>query len=267
MNDAMNAVTRWAACIEYDGTAYHGWQSQPHAASVQDTLETALSRVADRPIRVVCSGRTDTGVHAQGQIVHFDTDADRRARSWLLGTNRYLPDDIAPQWFVPVPETFHARFQATARSYRYWLTDREAPSALWRNRAWHVHHRLDHEAMAAGAVHLLGRDDFSAFRAAGCQAKSPVRDVQQISVIREGDWLRLDIRANAFLHHMVRNIVGTLAVIGRGEADPGWTARLLAGRDRRRAGMTAPAAGLSLRHVSYPPDTDLPGPAVGPAGW
>ncbi|WP_348762612.1 tRNA pseudouridine(38-40) synthase TruA [uncultured Salinisphaera sp.] len=249
---------RWAACIEYDGTAYHGWQSQPHAASVQDTLESALSKVANAPIRVVCSGRTDTGVHAEGQIVHFDTNAVRRDRSWLLGTNRYLPDDIAPQWFVAVPDTFHARFQAVARSYRYWLMDRDAPSALWRNRVWHVHRRLDHDAMHAAAGHLLGRHDFSAFRAAGCQAKTPVRQVQHIGVTREGDWLRVDIRANAFLHHMVRNIVGTLAVIGRGEADTDWTARLLAGGDRRRAGMTAPAGGLSLRHVTYPADAPLP---------
>ncbi|RJS95025.1 tRNA pseudouridine(38-40) synthase TruA [Salinisphaera sp. Q1T1-3] len=258
---------RWAACIEYDGSGYHGWQSQPHAASVQDTLEAALSRVANEPIRVVCSGRTDTGVHAQGQIVHFDTAAVRRDRSWLLGTNRYLPDDIAPQWFVPVSDDFHARFQAVAREYRYWIMDRDAPSALWRNRVWHVHHRLDHEAMHIAAQSLLGRQDFSAFRAAGCQAKSPVRDVRAISVVRHGDWIRLDIRANAFLHHMVRNIVGTLAVIGRGEASTDWVAALLRGGDRKQAGMTAPAAGLSLRRVHYPEPVALPEPAIDDAGW
>lgn len=253
---------RWAACIEYDGSAYSGWQSQPHAPSVQDALEAALSRVADEPIRTVCSGRTDSGVHAQGQIVHFDTRAERRDRSWLLGTNRWLADDIAPQWFVRVPETFHARFQAVARDYRYWLLDRDAPSALWRHRAWHVHRRLDHEAMQAAADALVGQHDFSAFRAAGCQAKSPVRSVAHLKVVRQGDWLRIDIRANAFLHHMVRNITGTLAVVGRGEARPAWVADLLADGDRRKAGMTAPAAGLSLRRVHYPDDVVLPPPPL-----
>ncbi|MGN8157271.1 tRNA pseudouridine(38-40) synthase TruA [Salinisphaera sp. RV14] len=258
---------RWAACIEYDGSAYSGWQSQPHAPSVQDSLEAALSKVADEPIRTICSGRTDSGVHAQGQIVHFDTRAERRDRSWLLGSNRWLADDIAPQWFVPVPETFHARFHAIARDYRYWIIDRDAPSALWRNRVWHVHKRLDHEAMHAAAQALVGRHDFSAFRAAGCQAKSPVRQVHHVSVTRLGDWVRIDVRANAFLHHMVRNIAGTLAVVGRGEAAPAWVGELLGGRDRRRAGMTAPAAGLSLRRVHYPEDIQLPEPPLDDAGW
>ncbi|MES1954769.1 tRNA pseudouridine(38-40) synthase TruA [Salinisphaera hydrothermalis] len=258
---------RWAACIEYDGSAYSGWQSQPHAPSVQDSLEAALSKVADEPIRTVCSGRTDSGVHAQGQIVHFDTRAERRDRSWLLGTNRWLADDIAPQWFVRVPETFHARFNAVARDYRYWIIDRDAPSALWRNRVWHVHKRLDHDAMHRAAQTLVGRHDFSAFRAAGCQAKSPVRNMHHVTVTRLGDWVRIDVRANAFLHHMVRNIAGTLAVIGRGEADPGWIGELLDQRDRRRAGMTAPAAGLSLRRVHYPEDIQLPQPPLDDAGW
>lgn len=258
---------RWAACIEYDGTAYSGWQSQPHAPSVQDSLEAALSRVADEPIRTVCSGRTDSGVHAQGQIVHFDTDADRRERSWLLGSNRWLADDIAPQWFVRVPETFHARFNAVARDYRYCILDRDAPSALWRSRVWHVHRRLDYEAMRDAARALLGQHDFNAFRAAGCQAKTPVRNVHRLEVRRLGDWVRIDVRANAFLHHMVRNIAGTLAVVGRGEADPGWVAELLARGDRRQAGMTAPAQGLSLRRVHYPDDTALPAPPLDDAGW
>lgn len=258
---------RWAACIEYDGSAYSGWQSQPHAPSVQDSLEAALSKVADEPIRTVCSGRTDSGVHAQGQIVHFDTRAERRDRSWLLGSNRWLADDIAPQWFVPVPETFHARFNAIARDYRYWIMDRDAPSALWRSRVWHVHKRLDHDAMHGAAQSLVGRHDFSAFRAAGCQAKSPVRHVHHVTVARLGDWVRIDVRANAFLHHMVRNIAGTLAVVGRGEAEPLWLAELLEGRDRRRAGMTAPAAGLSLRRVHYPEDIQLPEPPLDDAGW
>ncbi|WP_353249589.1 tRNA pseudouridine(38-40) synthase TruA [Salinisphaera sp. T31B1] len=258
---------RWAACIEYDGSGYHGWQSQPHAASVQDTLETALSRLADAPIRTVCSGRTDAGVHAQGQIVHFDTQAVRRQRAWLLGTNRYLPDDIAVQWVEPVDESFHARFGAVAREYRYWILDRTAPSALWRNRAYHSHVRLDAEAMHAAAQQLVGYHDFSAFRAAACQAKTPWRDLQAISVVRHGDWLRLDVRANAFLHHMVRNIVGSLLPIGRGQHDDQWLADRLAEGDRTQAGMTAPAQGLSLRRVHYPPRFVLPQPALERHGW
>jgi tRNA pseudouridine38-40 synthase len=249
---------RWAACVEYDGTAYHGWQSQPHAANVQDTLEAALSKVADAPIRIICSGRTDAGVHAAGQIAHFDTRVARSQRAWLLGSNRYLPADIAPQWFVPVPETFHARFSAQARDYRYWILDRTAPSALWRNHAWHSHNRLDAAIMHTAAQVLVGHHDFSAFRAAACQSKSPWRDVHHLTVARRGDWIRIDIRANAFLHHMVRNIVGSLVPVGRGLFEPGWIRELLAGRDRTRAGMTAPACGLSLRKVHYPAAFELP---------
>ncbi|MDA3921951.1 MAG: tRNA pseudouridine(38-40) synthase TruA [Salinisphaera sp.] len=260
-------MTRWAACIEYDGSGYHGWQSQPHAASVQDELEAALSKVADAPIRTVCSGRTDTGVHAQGQIVHFDTEVERTERAWLMGSNRYLSDDIAPQWFLRMPESFHARFGAYAREYRYWIIDRDAPSALWRRRAWHSHHDLDAPAMHAAAQALVGHHDFSAFRAAGCQAKSPWRTVDYLTVVRSGDWLRLDIRANAFLHHMVRNIVGTLALVGRGRYPGEWVAGLLEQGDRRLAGMTAPACGLSLRRVHYPEPFRLPEPALDDMGW
>lgn len=251
---------RWAACVEYEGTAYHGWQSQPHASSVQDTLEAALTRVADGPIRTVCSGRTDTGVHAEGQIVHFDTDAPRRERAWLLGTNRYLPSDVALQWVVPVDEAFHARYAAFARDYRYWILARTAPSALWRNRAYHCHYPLDADAMHDAAQALVGEHDFSAFRAAACQANTAQRHVQHVRVVREGDWLWLDIRANAFLHHMVRNIVGSLLEVGGGLRDPGWIGGVLAAGDRRQAGMTAPAQGLSLRHVHYPTRFELPGP-------
>ncbi len=258
---------RWAACIEYDGSSYHGWQSQPHAASVQDTLEDALSRLANTRVRTVCSGRTDTGVHAQGQIVHFDVDVERTQRAWLLGTNRYLPDDVAVQWAVPVDHSFHARFGAVAREYRYWILDRTAPSALWRNRAYHSHGRLDAEAMHEAAQRLVGYHDFTSFRAAACQAKTPWRDLQQLSVTRHGDWLCLEVRANAFLHHMVRNIVGSLLQIGRCQRDAEWLAALLDARDRTRAGMTAPAQGLSLRRVYYPPEFVLPEPALDAVGW
>jgi len=258
---------RWAACIEYDGSGYHGWQSQPHASSVQDTLEAALARLADSSIRTICSGRTDAGVHAQGQIVHFDTEVVRSQRAWLLGTNRYLPDDVAVQWVTPMTPDFHARFGAVAREYRYWILDRTAPSALWRNRAYHSHNRLAEAPMHDAAQALVGYHDFSAFRAAACQAKTPWRDLQQLAVARHGDWLRVDVRANAFLHHMVRNIVGSLLPIGRGERSADWLADILASGDRTRAGMTAPAQGLSLRRVHYPAQFVLPEAALEADGW
>ena len=259
---------RWAACIEYDGSAYSGWQSQPHAPSVQDSLEAALSRVADEPVRTVCSGRTDSGVHAQGQIVHFDTRAERRDRSWLLGTNRWLADDIAPQWFVPVPETFHARFNAIARDYRYWIIDRDAPSALWRNRVWHVHKRLDHEAMHAAAQGLVGRHDFSAFRAAGCQAKTPgsrCASCGSDAARRLGAHRCARQRLSASHGAQYRRYAGG-GRARRGTSRRGWPICWTSG-DRRRAGMTAPAAGLSLRRVHYPADIRLPEPPLDDAGW
>src|SRR5699024_4361078 len=222
---------RLAACIEYDGTDYHGWQSQPHAASVQDTLEYALSQVADEFIRVAASGRTDTGVHAEAQIAHFDTDVQRSERAWTLGTNRHLPDDIAVRWVVPISVDFHARHAAVARDYRYWITDRTAPTALWRNRVYHSHYPLDAQAMHAAAQALRGENDFSAFRAAACQSNTPWRNVHHVSVRRRGDeWICVDIRANAFLHHMVRNIVGSLLEVGQGKRKPEWMAETLAGR-------------------------------------
>lgn len=249
---------RWAACIEYDGTAYHGWQSQPHASNIQDTVETALGRVADARMQVHASGRTDAGVHAQAQIVHFDTMIERSERAWILGGNRYLPDDIAIQWVTPMSAAFHARHAAVARDYRYWISDWIAPSALWRHRVYHSHYELNATAMHTAAQALLGEQDFSAFRAAACQSNTPWRNVHAIAVVRQDHWIRVDIRANAFLHHMVRNIVGSLMQVGDGRRAPQWIGQLLAGRDRRKAGMTAPACGLSLRHVHYPPEFELP---------
>lgn len=249
---------RWAACIEYDGTAYHGWQHQSHAANVQDVVEHALTKVADAPVAVVASGRTDAGVHAEGQVVHFDSEVRRNERAWLLGGNRYLPEDVAMRWVVPVDAAFHARHAARARDYRYWLIDRTAPTALWRHRVHHSHWPLDAQAMHAAAQVLVGEQDFSAFRAAGCQSKTPFRDVHHVQVERSGDWLRVDIRANAFLHHMVRNIVGSLLLVGDGRRSPDWVGQVLAGRDRREAGITAPARGLVLRRVRYPEHFELP---------
>lgn len=256
---------RWAACVEYDGTAYHGWQSQPHATNVQDTLEYALAQVADAPIRVAASGRTDTGVHAEAQIAHFDIDVERSERAWTLGSNRYLPDDVAVRWVVPVDNDFHSRYSAVVRDYRYWISDRTAPTALWRNRVHQSHYPLDVEAMHAAAQALIGENDFSAFRAAGCQSRTPWRNVHCVSVQRSGrDWIRVDIRANAFLHHMVRNIVGSLMEVGRARRSREWVAEVLAGRDRRKAGMTAAACGLALRRVHYPDCHALPVITDGP---
>lgn len=251
---------RWAACIEYDGTAYHGWQSQPHASNIQDVLERALGQVAAAPIAVAASGRTDAGVHAEGQVVHFDTDVQRPRRAWLLGCNRYLPDDVAMLWIMSVDDAFHSRYTALARDYRYWITDRLAPTALWRQRAYHSHYSLNAETMHVAAQALLGEQDFSAFRAAACQSNTSFRNVHQVQVVRCGHWVRVDIRANAFLHHMVRNIVGSLLQVGDGRRSPQWIGQLLAAGDRRKAGITAPAQGLSLRYVHYPLHFGLPPP-------
>ena len=225
---------------------------------MQQRLEEALQIVANEDIEAVCAGRTDTGVHASGQVVHFDTSAERSERGWLLGANSNLPDDISVTWVRPVPDDFHARFSATARSYRYRILNRLQRSALYRHRAWWVYEPLDADAMHAAAQLLVGKHDFSAFRAAGCQASQPVRDITSISVTRSGDWLTLDVTANAFLQHMVRNITGTLADIGIGERDESWLAEVLASRDRTVGGAAAPPHGLTLITVRYPAQFDLP---------
>ena len=249
---------RIALGIEYDGTSYNGWQRQKNGIGVQQRLEEALSAVADEAIEVHCAGRTDTGVHASGQVVHFDTQAERSERGWLLGANTNLPPDISVGWVVHVSDEFHARFSATARSYCYQILNRLQRSALHRHRAWWVHQPLDETRMRAAAQQLLGEHDFSAFRAAGCQAKSATREVTQVGVTRCGDWLTLEISANAFLMHMVRNITGTLAAIGLGEQPVGWAADVLASRDRTAAGVTAPAHGLTLVSVEYADEFGIP---------
>ena len=249
---------RIALGIEYDGTSYNGWQRQKNGIGIQQRLEEALSVVADESIEVHCAGRTDTGVHASGQVVHFDTQAERSERGWLLGANTNLPADISVGWVVRVSDEFHARFSATARSYRYRILNRLQRSALHRHRAWWVHQPLDEKRMHEAAQRLIGEHDFSAFRAAGCQAKSATREVTQVSVTRSGDWLTLEISANAFLMHMVRNITGTLAAIGLGEQPVSWAAEVLESRDRTAAGVTAPAHGLTLVSVEYPDEFGIP---------
>lgn len=255
-------MARLAIGIEYDGTRYCGWQRQDHALSVQAVLEEALSRVADEPVAVGAAGRTDAGVHARGQVAHFDTAAIREPRAWLLGTNSNLPPDVSIGWVVPVAEDFDARYSAVARTYEYLILNRTARSALHRHRAWWVHGPLDVGAMQAAAPLVLGEHDFTSFRAAQCQARSPRRDLQRLDVERDGGFIRVTCRANAFLHHMVRNLVGSLVRIGRGEERPDWLREVLERRDRRAAGMTAAACGLYLARVDYPAACGIPGPAA-----
>ena len=249
---------RVALGIEYDGTSYNGWQRQKNGIGVQQRLEEALASVADEPIEVVCAGRTDTGVHASGQVIHFDTSADRSDRGWLLGVNTNLPPDISVSWVRHVHDDFHARFSATGRSYRYLILNRLQRSALHRERAWWVHQPLDEEKMHEAAQQLLGEHDFSAFRAAGCQAKTAMRELTSISVERDGDWIVVNVSANAFLMHMVRNITGTLATIGQGEQPPAWILEVLESRDRTLGGVTAPPHGLTLVAVDYPQEFGIP---------
>jgi tRNA pseudouridine38-40 synthase len=253
---------RIALGIEYEGTDYFGWQRQAEGRTVQGCLEQALSRVADHPVAVVCAGRTDTGVHATGQVVHFDTGARREAQNWVRGTNANLPRDIRVQWAVEMPESFHARFSAVQRHYRYIILNRPTASALLGSRTCREYIRLDTARMATAGRQLVGEHDFSSFRAAACQAKSPVRTIYQLEIQRSGDFVYLDVRANAFLHHMVRCIAGVLIAVGRGEQSPAWVGELLAARDRTVSGFNATPAGLYLVTVRYAAGFVLPG-----AGW
>ena len=225
---------------------------------MQQRVEEALSLVADEPIEAVCAGRTDTGVHASGQVVHFDTSSERSRRGWLLGANSNLPDDINVTWAEPVVDDFHARFSAVSRSYRYLILNRLQRSALHRNRAWWVYQPLDAQRMQTAADRLLGEHDFSAFRAAGCQASTAVRKVMHISISRQGDWLALEVTANAFLQHMVRNIAGTLADVGLGEQPVEWVSEVLESQDRKAGGVAAPPHGLTLVSVEYPDEFGIP---------
>ena len=225
---------------------------------VQQRLEEALARVADEPVDVVCAGRTDTGVHASGQVVHFDTKSGRSSRGWLLGANSNLPDDINVTWAMPVSGEFHARFSAVTRSYRYLILNRLERSSLDRHRAWWVYEPLEADAMQQAAQRLLGKHDFSAFRAAGCQASTPIREILRIDLCKQGDWLTLDVTANAFLQHMVRNIMGTLAAVGKGEEEVSWVTDVLETKDRKAGGIAAPPHGLTLVSVEYPPSFEIP---------
>lgn len=249
---------RLAAGVEYDGTAYNGWQRVSSGRGIQALVEDALSQVADHDVEVYCAGRTDAGVHATGQVLHFDSTSPRTERSWLLGANSNLPDDVGLTWIQPVADDFHARYSATARTYRYLILNRLVRSPLCRTRAWWLYEPVDADRMSHAAERLLGEHDFSAFRAADCQARHATRELRQIEVRREGDWISVTVSANAFLQHMVRNIVGTLVAVGKQDQPVEWVTEVLESRDRRRAGVTAPAAGLTLLHVEYPNEFSLP---------
>jgi tRNA pseudouridine38-40 synthase len=262
-------MTRFAVGLEYDGGGFSGWQQQQDAPSVQREVTTALSRVLDHPVEITAAGRTDAGVHARAQVVHFDTDARRTERALVLGTNTLLPAGVALRWARVVPEHFHARYSAEARTYRYCILNRPMRSALAAGRVGFIYKPLDADRMLAAAASLVGTHDFSALRAAECQAKTPVRNLSRLLVRRVGDFVLLEVTANAFLQHMVRNIAGLLIHIGQGDAEPAHAAEVLAGRDRRRAPATAPAAGLYLWRAHYatvfglPDDSDI---MRGPSG-
>lgn len=249
---------RYALGIEYDGSEFFGWQIQADGRTVQGELEKALSSVADHPITVQCAGRTDSGVHGREQVVHFDTAAKRDLRSWLLGTNAGLSEDICLRWVKEVPQQFHARFSARARHYEYRICNRHSRPALDRNRVAWTHRTLDVRRMQVAADALLGEHDFTSFRAAGCQAKHANRYLYLLKLQQVEDCIVLDVVANAFLHHMVRNIAGVLMAIGRGDEEVDWTKRLLGARDRTLGGVTAPPQGLYLMGVYYPPEFDIP---------
>ncbi|MCW0346930.1 tRNA pseudouridine(38-40) synthase TruA [Pantoea ananatis] len=250
--------------IEYDGSRYYGWQRQQEVRSVQEKLERALSKVADHPVSVFCAGRTDAGVHGTGQVVHFETVAQRADAAWTLGVNANLPGDIAVRWVKAVPDDFHARFSATARRYRYLIYNQRLRPAILGNGVTHFYYPLDVEKMQRAGQCLLGENDFTSFRAVQCQSRTPWRNVMHLNVTRHGPYVIVDIKANAFVHHMVRNIVGSLMEIGCGNQSESWMAELLAAKDRTLAAATAKAEGLYLVAVDYPVHFALPQPAMGP---
>ncbi|OAI48724.1 hypothetical protein AYO45_04365 [Gammaproteobacteria bacterium SCGC AG-212-F23] len=249
---------RIALGIEYNGDKLFGWQSQQNLPTVQQYLETALSKVADEPIQLYCAGRTDAGVHALQQVAHFDTTAIRAKRAWVWGGNSYLPPEISIHWAEEVDDSFHARFSALSRRYYYLIYNHAVRSALFHQKATWIHHDLDIERMQLAANDLLGEQDFSSFRSAQCESKTPKRNIHHIYVTRNNDFILIDIQANAFLHHMVRNITGLLLRIGAGQAEVAWAKAVLEAKDRRLAAETAPASGLYLADVSYPADYSFP---------
>ncbi len=256
---------RVALALEYDGSAYHGWQLQKSGvSSVEATLARAVAKVADHPVELVCAGRTDAGVHASYQIVHFESRAVRNLRSWVMGINTALPSSIAVHWAGNTPEPFHARFSAVYRRYRYVIFNGPVRPALLSSQVSWNFRPLDTDAMQEAAGYLEGEHDFSAFRAAGCQSRSPWRFVEFVRVHRRGDFVVIDVQANAFLHHMVRNFAGALMAVGQGLKPPDWVKTVLEGGDRRLAWVTAPAGGLYMVDVGYPEEFGIPAASCGP---
>jgi tRNA pseudouridine38-40 synthase len=258
---------RIALGIEYDGRPFCGWQTQPNGCALQDRLEAALAQIAGEPVVTVCAGRTDAGVHALAQTVHFDTAADRPESAWVRGSNALLPAALAVTWWRPVSDEFSARYSALSRSYRYVLHNHAVRPAANHGRVGWCHTPLDVERMRAAAALLLGEHDFSAFRSSECQAKNPVRRLHQLEIERRGGYVVFDFCANAFLHHMVRNIVGTLVYIGKGKQEPRWAGEILAGRRRENAAPTFDAAGLYLTRVEYDAVWNLPRGPRSPAAF
>lgn len=249
---------RIALGLEYCGSGFHGWQSQPQGNTVQDVLEAALAQIAGEPLGVICAGRTDAGVHATQQVVHFETLIERPLSAWVRGVNSHLPSGVAVRWAQPVSDDFHARFSARGRRYRYLLVNRAQRPGLWQGRVGWFHLPLDIELMQSAAQRLIGEHDFSAFRAANCQAKTPVKHMSRAEISVRGNLIVFDFEATAFLHHMVRNLVGTLVYIGKGAQAPGWVDELLLARDRQQAAPTFSPDGLYFRGPVYGAHWNLP---------
>ncbi len=248
---------KFAGIVEYDGSDFCGWQRQSHVPSVQEAVERAISLVANHEVGIACAGRTDTGVHALGQVMHFETNAQRELRSWLLGINSNLPRSVVLRSIKLMPEDFHARFSALTRSYRYIISNEKVRPALLANRVAWEHSLLDVQLMQAGAEYLVGKHDYTSFRALGCQAKSPIREISRLSIQREGALVIMDVTANGFLHHMVRNLAGVLMSIGKKEYPPEWALEVLMKKDRAGGGVTAQAQGLYFMSVQYDPKYQL----------
>jgi tRNA pseudouridine38-40 synthase len=265
-NESLPVGSRLACCIEYNGSRFSGWQSQPHLAvdTVQETLEAALASVATKPVKVNCAGRTDAGVHSVGQIIHFDDPVGRSCKNWVYGANANLPVDIRVVWAKVVAGKFHARFSALSRRYRYIIANRVIRPALMAGQVTWTRLPLDANVMHAAGQALLGEQDFTAFRAASCQSPTAMRNVSEVTVHRRGELVIIDIEANAFLHHMVRNIAGSLILVGQGRQPIQWIGELLAGQDRSVAADTAAPHGLYLAGVRYPQEFELPCVARGP---
>lgn len=255
-------MARIALGLAYDGSAWLGWQTQPGGRTVQDQLESALASFLAQPTPTICAGRTDTGVHALEQVVHLDTEVERRPESWVRGLNALLPPSIRVSWAQAVSDDFHARFSAVSRTYVYLLRSARVATPILHGKVGWTHRPLDLERMRAAAAFLVGEHDFSAFRSSECQAASPVRRLMQLEVMQAGDFFRFTFKANAFLHHMVRNLMGALVDVGKGGHEPEWMAELLAHRDRRLAPPTFSPAGLYLVRADYPAQFALPSPPV-----